>query len=294
MTGDDEKSPVKVALEASVKAELKTEIPADSSGRLLDALTDIIRPFSEGRGLRADQIRLQREDVLIEIAKKAQQRLEAKGVKPKPISNKFMVSFLEKASCEDMQSLLLENWATLLAGAAQTFDPVQIRCIDILSQISAVEAELLRDLCAHNLTTAWSNSKLTYPSIAPIGYMEERVVSFIEDGLKVGGVDELDYACQQLLQGLENAGNVLLVNISFGYVAGNNLQKYYQFKNEKANLVSSSVPLLTSLGLLREHNCQLKLRFSGFEKVHVIAYVVTSLGMEFVARCEGIGPDNVQ
>jgi hypothetical protein len=42
----------------------------DSASRGLDALVDLIKPFSEARGLRGDQIRLQREDVLIEIAKK--------------------------------------------------------------------------------------------------------------------------------------------------------------------------------------------------------------------------------
>jgi hypothetical protein len=36
----------------------------------VDALTDIIRPFSERRGLKGDQIRLQREEVLVEVARK--------------------------------------------------------------------------------------------------------------------------------------------------------------------------------------------------------------------------------
>jgi hypothetical protein len=60
-----------ISARASVEARVSTEIPAQSTGRLVDAITDIFRPFSKRQGLKADQIRLQREDVLIEIAKKA-------------------------------------------------------------------------------------------------------------------------------------------------------------------------------------------------------------------------------
>ena len=61
------KRPVNVDIGAKVEAKLnvKTEVPAKSVGRLVDALTDIIRPFSEARGLKADALRLQREEVAI-------------------------------------------------------------------------------------------------------------------------------------------------------------------------------------------------------------------------------------
>jgi hypothetical protein len=52
---------------ASLEARISTEIPSQSSGRLLDTVTDMFRPFAERRGLKADLIRLQREEVLIEI-----------------------------------------------------------------------------------------------------------------------------------------------------------------------------------------------------------------------------------
>ena len=66
---DDPK--IELALSAKAKAEvsLRAEIPADAMGRLVDSLTDIIRPFSEKRGLRADQIRLQRVETLLTIVK---------------------------------------------------------------------------------------------------------------------------------------------------------------------------------------------------------------------------------
>jgi hypothetical protein len=76
------KSPVRVNLSAkasaTASAKLTAKVPTSSMGRLVDALTDIIRPFSEKRGLRADHIRLQREEVAIEIAKRAKVRAETK------------------------------------------------------------------------------------------------------------------------------------------------------------------------------------------------------------------------
>ena len=51
-------SPVKIDFGASVKVgiDIKTKVPSESSGRLLDALTDLIRPFSVRRGLQAGRI----------------------------------------------------------------------------------------------------------------------------------------------------------------------------------------------------------------------------------------------
>jgi hypothetical protein len=73
---DERRGKPPVSVEVGLKAglEVKAEIPEKSVGRLVDSLTDLIRPFTEARGLRADQIRLQREDILIEIAKKARLR----------------------------------------------------------------------------------------------------------------------------------------------------------------------------------------------------------------------------
>ena len=87
---------VDIGLGAKASLEVSTEIPAQSSGRLLDALTDIIRPFSERRGLKADQIRLQREGVGIEIARLAHRRLEIENQPINPLPNKFWCRSLRK------------------------------------------------------------------------------------------------------------------------------------------------------------------------------------------------------
>jgi hypothetical protein len=144
---DTSNSGVRIDVGASVEAKLTAEIPPTAMGRLVDAVTDCFRPFSERRGLRADQIRLQREDVLIEIAKKARERLAIEGGDVHPIPNKFLIPFLEKASLEDPESQLCDLWANLLVEATKSFDPKLGVYVDILSRIGPKDARLLREIC---------------------------------------------------------------------------------------------------------------------------------------------------
>lgn len=147
MTEEQTKSAVAVNVDIGAKAELRAEIPAISSGRLIDALTDIIRPFSESRGLRADQIRLQREDVLIAVAKKARERLALENIPVQPVMNKTLVPLLENASLEDpADEDMIERWANLLASEVSDPGPNRRWCIKILSEIDSEEANILDEI----------------------------------------------------------------------------------------------------------------------------------------------------
>ena len=134
-----------ISVEVGLKAglEVKAEIPEKSVGRLVDSLTDIIRPFTETRGLRADQIRLQREDILIEIAKKARARAELERISVKPIPIKMLVPFLEKASAEDMDTEMHDRWAALLLSASNEFHSRHLTFLDILGRLSSAEIKIL-------------------------------------------------------------------------------------------------------------------------------------------------------
>lgn len=165
MVGDI-KPAVTVNIDSPVrlKAELKTEIPSESSGRLLDALTDIIRPFTERRGLRADQIRLQREDVLIEISRRARERLAIEQGEARPVSPKFLCHFLEKASLEDPESELMDKWADLLANASLNNDENYIWCVNLLAELDGREAGLLDEMyCSRGQFSAVEFGELTRP-----------------------------------------------------------------------------------------------------------------------------------
>src|SRR5262249_40792180 len=119
----------------------------EDSGRFVSALTDIIRPFTESRGLKADQIRLQREDVLLEIAKKARRRAEIDGAPIHPVPTKLLVPFLEKASLEDRDSEMHDRGAKLLVTASKEYDARHLTHVDILSRLSSEELKLLEDTC---------------------------------------------------------------------------------------------------------------------------------------------------
>ena len=147
---EDSKLPIKIDLAAKASIELKAEVPKESMGRLLDALTDAIRPWTEARGLRADQIRLQRADIALEILKKAEVMASLQGVAAKPISSKLLVPFLEKASLEDKDEELRDAWATLLVSACRSDHALHITFVDILSRLSSQELKLIEGLCFAN------------------------------------------------------------------------------------------------------------------------------------------------
>lgn len=138
---------VNVDIGIGAKAEIKTEVPAEVTGNLVDALTDIIRPFSEKRGLKADILRLQREDVLIEIAKKAHRRMAIEGAPIEPIPQKFLVPFLERASLEDSNdTVMVDLWSNLLASAAGKTSKQNNRFISILEEINGNQALILKSI----------------------------------------------------------------------------------------------------------------------------------------------------
>jgi hypothetical protein len=114
------KSPVNLELgaRAEAKLEIKAEIPSASVGRFVDALTDLFRPFSEARGLKADLIRLQREEVAIKVARLAREQTEMSGEKLIAPPLKLLIPLFEQASQEELEDqFILEAWAKLLVSA---------------------------------------------------------------------------------------------------------------------------------------------------------------------------------
>jgi hypothetical protein len=120
VSGTESKFPVKVDIgaKAEAKLEVRAEIPTQSAGRLVDALADIISPFSERRGLKGDQLRLQRVDTAIAIARRSLELTALQGITPSPIPNKILGPLIEKASLEDPDSELIEWWARIISSAS--------------------------------------------------------------------------------------------------------------------------------------------------------------------------------
>jgi hypothetical protein len=89
---------------------------------------------------------LQREDVLLEIAKKARARAELEKIEIHPVPNKLLVPFLEKASLEDADKEMQDRWAALLLSAAKDYQSRHLTFVDILSRLSSNELKFLEEI----------------------------------------------------------------------------------------------------------------------------------------------------
>ena len=151
MSDKTNKPPIQIDIgaKAEAKFEVKAEVPSASAGRFVDAITDIFRPFSEARGLRADQIRLQRAEVAIEIARLARQAVLEEGLEVQPIANKVLVPLIEKASNEDLaDEFMIKRWADLLVSASQK-DGIPPLYAQILSEIDGRQATALLNVAVN-------------------------------------------------------------------------------------------------------------------------------------------------
>lgn len=158
-------SPVSAKLNANIEAK----IPGKSTGKLVEAtarlvnagagaveaITDIVRPLTEWAGLKGDRLRLQREEVALEIARQAAAKVQV-GKRPIiPIPTKTVVRLLEGGSLEDpTDKTMIDLWANLLASAAQNANAATPRFISILEDLNGIQAQTLRDavLGKHQLT----------------------------------------------------------------------------------------------------------------------------------------------
>lgn len=164
MSDKSPKSPIQIDLgaKAEAKFEVKTEVPAASTGRFVDAVTDIFRPFSEARGLKADQIRLQRAEVAIEIARLARQAIEVEKLEAHPVENKVLVPLIEKASNENpSDEFMMRRWADLLVSATRD-DGIPPLYVQILSELDGRQASTLLSL----LRTEYEDWYLPYTVFA--------------------------------------------------------------------------------------------------------------------------------
>lgn len=137
---------VDLGAKATASAKLSAKVPTRSMGRLVDALTDIIRPFTEKQGLKADLVRLQRGEVAIELAKKAKAIAEIKKQPIKPIPLKSLIPLLEYGSREDPDDkFMIDKWANLLASASEA-GSVAPRFVSLLNELDGRQAAVLASI----------------------------------------------------------------------------------------------------------------------------------------------------
>jgi hypothetical protein len=144
-----------------VKAVIEAKIPQKSSAKLVEAgarlvnaganaveaITDIVRPLTEWAGLKGDRLRLQREEVALEIAKRASDRIKAQKAPRTPIPTKTVVRLLESGSLEEpTDDTMIDMWANLLASATHDQNAAAPRFISILEDLNGDQAKRLKDV----------------------------------------------------------------------------------------------------------------------------------------------------
>jgi hypothetical protein len=132
-----------------VKKTVTEVVPEDVIRAKASAWLTLISPLTQWAGLKGDQLahkrevlRIQQEEALYLIAQSARKKLEVGELASHPVPNKFLIPFLEKASLEEADSDLIDLWASLLASAAHDYNPHYIHFANLISQMSAQQAEI--------------------------------------------------------------------------------------------------------------------------------------------------------
>jgi hypothetical protein len=141
----EDKSPYKVDIGA--KLEIKTEVPSDASGRLVNAVTDAVSPITEYLGLMGDRMRIHRRIVVNRLIRQAEEVIAEENRPITPVPTKIAVPLLEHASQEEpTDDVMIGLWAQLLASAAWNADHVSPPFVSLLSELNARQATLLRGI----------------------------------------------------------------------------------------------------------------------------------------------------
>jgi hypothetical protein len=281
-------------VEASAKASFERKktvtevIPSDVTRAKAGAWLDLISPLTEWAGLKGDELRnrrdllrLQREDVLSEIAVRACAQL--RGVHPvRPVPNKFLVPFLEKASLEEPGSSLVDMWASLLVSASEQFESYHTHFVSIMAQLSAKQGHILKQIIGtedkHQLERASDNIRMWFVQ----NRIREHVYRLIYEKVQQTREELTPDDINEVLRAALNHAGVDPVYISFEDKVK---KESYDVETEWSNFKDADevdYSILDAVGLIRRVDAYLKI---GEWEFDIIYYHLTELGQHFAVSC---------
>lgn len=284
---EKKESPVKVELGAKAEAKLNVDVtvPEESTGRTLDALTDIIRPWTEARGLKADLIRLQREEVVLEVARIAAERLAIENASVHAVPLKVLVPLLENASNEAADDdYMIDRWADLLSSAAKQIG-VEPRFVQIMSELNGTQAKLLEDTALGNMTE-WKQDRdpVHIGSLRPINALDhlvgmrdfEYIFELIENSDHTKRFDISEELLGMFQNTVEKSVGISLKSVRVTSGPASRCSAERKYSNMSINL-----EVLESLNLIRST----QLNWTRTLGVILEFYQVTYFGLSFLLAC---------
>jgi hypothetical protein len=273
MTNESIDPPLKVeiAARAEAKLEIRAEVPSDAMGRFVDAVTDLFRPWSEARGLKADLIRLQREEVAIKVARLVRERADIKNEKLIPPPLKVLIPLFEHASQEDVaDDFIIEAWAKLLASAC-TPKSIPPRFISLISEMNSRQAKLFLDV----MEKSGSKDRET----RDLSLLQQHYIEGEMERLLAAGYPTAGEMIAELLPMMNNAGIALddiVVSDTQGFHSVENAESPYGTEEEVSDL-----EVLKSLGLFEHVNIWRTPSHPVISTIHIRYYIATHLAEIF-------------
>ena len=231
-------------------------------------------------------MRVQREEVAIEIAKFARQRIAIEGSEPLPVPNKLLIPLLEKGSCEEIDDReMINRWANLLAAASLKL-AVQPRFIGILGELAGTQAECLERMAFNRC------SEFRYPS----RILDDSVLDFAEYNLRKefeSDVRKLLKAEKHVKKTLERIIHVFNrpgVLLSLAVIAERppGLWSDYDSVAETGIRDEEDLSVLESLGLVRYVAIEFEIVWKRQKRtltVSISYHHLTALGVRFIEVC---------
>jgi hypothetical protein len=231
--------------------------------------------------LKADQIRLQREEVLIEIAGRALDRLRLENAPIKPIPSKGLVPLLEKASLESLgDKAMIELWANLLASAALGNQSNLPRYVTILSEINGRQARLLQRIMLRGDESYARDAELLLDHLWPAD--EASLLQRLRQEHTAPDIDKMRATIFREF----NMDGLALETIMFG----RGMEQWDSVPHERTGTSwlkfdkhRLDLDILESLNLIKDMTFK-NMEFLGYE-ISVFFYTVTPLAVDMFAAC---------
>jgi hypothetical protein len=266
---------------------VKLNIPEDVTRDTMNFAKRVLGPLAEFGDLVSEQVRFFRYRSAMKTLKRAAEIAKDNGITPKELPTKFLVPFIEDCSLEEEDSLLIEEWASLLASASKGFDPLHVAIKDVLKNISAKEAELLKTLGSTIEPRLFDDNVSSYQIMDHVNVNIKGVIENHKPEIKIGMEDEgVDALIREL---------VALPVIPVFYHVPHSQGVTRTVDTNFSTTDKGSIFLLERLEILKSQEVRLTLSEDPQIADFVLSYAqLTPFGVEVFLQCgglsRGVGP----